>query len=124
MTPQEQIAIHNMRLEGHSPSSIAAALGLSAGTVRSYIHRHPVPQEERCCKQCGRTIQPDPRRREKLFCCDACRMAWWNSHPEAVHRRAYYTLTCQHCGKEFQSYGNKDRKYCCRACYVASRQPG
>ena len=33
-------------------------------------------------------------------------------------------LTCQHCGKEFESYGNKNRKYCCRTCYIASRQAG
>ena len=35
-----------------------------------------------------------------------------------------YTLECQCCGNEFESYGNKSRKYCCRDCYVASRRAG
>ena len=123
MRLQDKIAINNMRLEGHSPSVIAAKLGLSAGTVRSHIHRHPNIPGTKTCKNCGRPLMQPKGRREKKFCSDACRMAWWNSHQEDVSRKAYYNLVCQHCGKEFESYGNKNRKYCCRACYVASRQP-
>ena len=123
MRLQDKIAINNMRLEGHSPSVIAAKLGLSAGTVRSHIHRHPNIPGAKACKNCGRPLMQPKGRREKKFCSDACRMAWWNSHQEDVSRKAYYNLVCQHCGKEFESYGNKNRKYCCRACYVASRQP-
>ena len=123
MRLQDKIAINNMRLEGHSPSVIAAKLGLSAGTVRSHIHRHPNIPGAKACKNCGRPLMQPKGRREKKFCSDSCRMAWWNSHQEDVNRKAYYELVCQHCGKEFESYGNKNRKYCCRACYVASRQP-
>lgn len=123
MRLQDKIAINNMRLEGHSPSVIAAKLGLSAGTVRSHIHRHPNIPGAKACKNCGRPLMQPKGRREKKFCSDICRMAWWNSHQEDVNRKAYYELVCQHCGKEFESYGNKNRKYCCRACYVASRQP-
>lgn len=123
MRLQDKIAINNMRLEGHSPSVIAAKLGLSAGTVRSHIHRHPNIPVAKACKNCGKPLMQPKGRREKKFCSDSCRMAWWNSHQEDVNRKAYYELVCQHCGKEFESYGNKNRKYCCRACYVASRQP-
>ena len=123
MRLQDKIAINNMRLEGHSPTVIAAKLGIPAGTVRSHIHRHPNIPGARACKNCGRPLMQPKGRREKKFCSDACRMAWWNSHQEDVSRKAYYHLTCQHCGKEFESYGNKNRKYCCRTCYVASRQP-
>ena len=123
MRMQDKIAINNMRLEGHSPSVIAAKLGLSAGTVRSHIHRHPNIPGAKACKNCGKPLMQPKGRREKKFCSDSCRMAWWNSHQEDVNRKAYYELVCQHCGKEFESYGNKNRKYCCRACYVASRQP-
>lgn len=123
MRLQDKIAINNMRLEGHSPSVIAAKLGLSAGTVRSHIHRHPNIPGAKACKNCGKPLMQPKGRREKKFCSDSCRMAWWNSHQEDVNRKAYYELVCQHCGKEFESYGNKNRKYCCRACYVASRQP-
>ena len=123
MRLQDKIAINNMRLEGHSPSVIAAKLGLSAGTVRSHIHRHPSIPGAKACKNCGIPLMQPKGRREKKFCSDTCRMAWWNSHQEDVSRKAYYDLVCQHCGKEFESYGNKNRKYCCRTCYVASRQP-
>jgi len=50
-------------------------------------------------------------------------MQWWKEHQESLQKKAYYALTCQQCGKEFQSYGNKERKYCCRGCYIASRRP-
>ena len=123
MRLQDKIAINNMRLEGHSPSVIAAKLGIPAGTVRSHIHRHPNIPGAKACKNCGRPLMQPKGRREKKFCSDSCRMVWWNSHQTEVSRKAYYHLTCQHCGKEFESYGNKNRKYCCRACYVASRQP-
>ena len=124
MRLQDKIAINNMRLEGHSPSVIAAKLGLSAGTVRSHIHRHPNIPGAKACKNCGKALMQSKGRREKKFCSDSCRMVWWNSHQAEVKRNAYYNLVCQHCGKEFESYGNKNRKYCCRACYVASRQAG
>jgi len=124
MTLQNKIAINNMRLEGHSPSVIAATLGLSAGTVRAHIHRYPEIPNTKLCKNCGKPVLQTEKRREKKFCSDACRMLWWNTHRDSVNRKAYYNLTCEYCGKEFESYGNKNRKYCNRACYVASRQAG
>lgn len=124
MRLQDKIAINNMRLEGHSPSVIAATLGLSAGTVRAHIHRYPEIPNTKLCKNCGKPVLQTEKRREKKFCSDTCRMLWWNSHRDSVNRKAYYNLTCEYCGKEFESYGNKNRKYCCRACYVASRQAG
>lgn len=123
MRLQDKIAINNMRLGGHSPSVIAATLGLPQSTVRSHIHRHPDLPGCKACKNCGKPLVQPKGRREKKFCCDACRMEWWNSHPDSVKKQAYYHLVCQHCGKEFESYGNRNRKYCCRKCYVASRQP-
>lgn len=122
MKLQDKIAINNMRIEGYAPSTIAAILGLSAGTVRSHISRHPDIPNTKLCKNCGKPVLQSVVRREKKFCTDSCRMAWWNTHQDTVNRKAYYTLTCEHCGKEFESYGNKNRKYCCRTCYVASRQ--
>ena len=90
MRLQDKIAINNMRLEGHSPSVIAAKLGLSAGTVRSHIHRHPNIPGAKACKNCGKPLMQPKGRREKKFCSDSCRMAWWNSHQEDVNRKAYY----------------------------------
>lgn len=123
MRLQDKILINNMRLEGHTPSAIAAQLGVPASTIRSFIYRNPDIPNTKQCLQCGKPVMQKKHRREKKFCSDRCRMAWWNSHQEKVNRQAYYTLTCEYCGKEFESYGNKNRKYCCRACYVAARQP-
>ena len=81
----------------------------------------------RRCENCGRLVQHTPGHRKKRFCSDACRWTWWNSHPDRVKRKAYYTLTCCQCGEEFDSYGNQNRKFCSRECYYASRrsvQPG
>lgn len=49
-------------------------------------------------------------------------MAWWNAHPERVQRKAYYTLTCRQCGKQFESYGNANRVFCSRDCYLQFRR--
>ena len=47
-----------------------------------------------------------------------------NAHPERVNRKAFYVATCAHCGQEFQSYGNKGRKYCSRLCFNQARRKG
>lgn len=120
MRLQNKIAIQNLRLEGYRPAKIAATLGLPASTVRSHIARHPDIPGTRACQNCGKLLMQPKGRREKKFCSDACRMAWWNTHQENVRRKAYYNLLCQHCGKEFGSYGNQNRKYCCRGCYLAA----
>ena len=65
MKLQDKNAINNMRLEGHSPSVIAAKLGLPQSTVRSHIHRHPVIPGTKCCQQCGKPVIQPKHRREK-----------------------------------------------------------
>lgn len=121
MKKQEQETINTMRLQGKSPVEIAWRLGISVNTVRSHIRRHPELHGGKSCKNCGKPISALPGRKEKLFCSGKCRMAWWNSHREQVQKKAYYRLTCTRCGKEFESYGNKNRKFCCRDCYLRSR---
>ena len=70
----------------------------------------------------SRLIQPSTGRPKK-FCSDKCRREWWKAHPEKLHRKdtAIYTMTCARCGKEFTSYGNKNRKYCSHDCYIKAR---
>ena len=122
MKPQIKNEINTLRLAGLKPGEIAQRLGLPANTVRTHIRRHPEIPNTAVCPQCGKRILQTPGRRSKKYCSDRCRMAWWNSHPEDVNRKAYYTLVCRQCGKEFTCYGNKNRKYCCRACYDAARR--
>lgn len=123
MTKQEIATLNLMRSHDKSATDIAIALGLSVNTVRSYIRRHP-PKDtvEVGCRQCGKPVMQHKGRKAKYFCSDRCRNAWWNAHPEKVQRKAYYRLTCQFCGKEFVSYGNKNRKYCSRLCYADARR--
>lgn len=123
MTKQEIETLNLMRSHDKSAADIAIALGLSVNTVRSYIRRHPPEDAVRvgCC-QCGKPIMQHKGRKAKYFCSDRCRNAWWNVRPEKVQRKAYYRLTCQYCGKEFVSYGNKNRKYCSRLCYANARR--
>ena len=120
MTKAEIKKLNTLRWEGRSASEISAILGISVNTVRSHIHRHPEVEGCKPCRNCGRPVVQHPGRKEKLFCSDKCRMEWWNSHREQVNKKAYYKLKCSYCGKEFESYGNKNRKYCCRQCYLNS----
>ena len=122
MKPQDKIAIDNLRMEGKSAGDISIALHLSINTVRSHIRRHPDIPNARCCKTCGAFVAQNTGRREKKFCSDKCRMDWWNSHGEEINKKAYYTLVCEACGKEFESYGNNRRKYCCQSCYLIARR--
>lgn len=121
MKKQEMDAIHEMRLQGKTVSEIALTLGISANTVRSHIRRHPEVFGGLNCEHCGKAICQSAGRKRKRFCSDRCRMGWWNSHRELVQKKAYYRLICVHCGKEFESYGNRNRKFCCRGCYLRSR---
>ena len=123
MTKHEIEILNIMRSRDKSAADIAIALGLSVNTVRSYIRRHP-PKDtvEVGCRQCGKPVMQHKGRKAKYFCSDRCRNAWWNAHPEKVQRKAYYRLACRFCGKEFVSYGNKNRKYCSRLCYADARR--
>lgn len=123
MTKHEIEILNMMRSRDKSAADIAIALGLSVNTVRSYIRRHP-PKDtvEVGCRQCGKPVMQHKGRKAKYFCSDRCRNAWWNAHPEKVQRKAYYRLACRFCGKEFVSYGNKNRKYCSRLCYADARR--
>ena len=123
MTKYEIESLNVMRSRGKSATDIALALGLSVNTVRSYIRRHPPEDTVQIgCRRCGKPIMQFKGRKAKYFCSDQCRNAWWNAHPEKVQRKAYYRLPCQFCGKEFVSYGNKNRKYCSRSCYANARR--
>lgn len=130
MTYQQKEKIKQMRGEGFSYSKIAATLGISENTVKSYCRRNNLggagmgianQADDAFCRQCGVPLNHTPGAKKKRFCSDKCRMAWWNAHPEAVNRKAIYLFTCDHCGTAFESYGNKNRKYCSRACYGKSK---
>ena len=126
MTDAEKEKIRFWRMEGLGYGAIAARLGLSDNTVKSFCRRNRLTGvaakvEVTACRHCGQPLADVPGRKGRKFCSEPCRRAWWKAHPELVDRKAFYLMTCAHCGKEFRSYGNKGRKYCSHACYIAAR---
>ena len=131
MTPEEKSSLSAMRKAGRSYTEIAAELGISKNTVKTFCRRNgltpetesipveitPAPTTERLCPHCGKPVIQPQGRKEKKFCSDTCRNRWWNSHMDLVNRKAIYAYTCPACGTAFTAYSNNHRKYCCHECY-------
>ena len=123
MTLEEKSKIYQLKKEGYGYKKIASELGISVSSVQSFLKRNPVDIDLLgTCKRCGMTIQSIKGKKRKQFCCDRCRWDWWNSHIKEVNKKAFYTLTCKHCGKEFTAYGNQKRVYCCHDCYIKNKK--
>lgn len=128
---KQQIVIMRTRCMGYS--EIAEKLGLSKNSVRSYCANHNLSGQMAVsgrkskdytgfvCKNCGKPIVSLPGRKPKKFCSDKCRLSWWNAHPDKVNKTAFYSFRCPVCNKEFTSYGNNHRKFCCFDCYIKDR---
>ena len=121
-------SIEQMRSSGVSYSSIANALGLSVNTVKSYCRRSNMstevlpdtkPDYGNNCENCGGFLPQASKQRR--FCSDTCRKAFWKTHFDQLNKVALYPKTCAHCGVIFMSYGNRKRKYCSHPCYIAAR---
>lgn len=141
MTNEQKEQISQLREEGASYKAISTKLGMSENTISSYCrrthldgYRGNIRTGKNCekaieadtrytdaCKNYGKTIEVLKGHRKRLFCTDACRNMWWNSHLDLVKRNSYYNFTCPVCGKPFTAYGNSIRKYCSRECYIADR---
>ena len=122
LTKDQKEKIIRFRGMGRSFGDIAAELGLSVNTVKSYFRRNKDICASNTCKTCGKSIIQPKGTREKKFCSDACRMKWWNSHRDEVNRKSAAAVTCACCGKEVIFYGK--RKYCSRSCYMSARFGG
>ncbi len=128
MTDVEKKQIREYRKNGMGYKQIASLLNLSVNTIKTFCRRNNLTEEgmkpETKCEYCGAEILQKEHRKRKRFCSDACRMKWWNSHPEKVRRKAIYHYSCCHCHKPFTAYGNDHRKYCSWGCYVEHRYGG
>lgn len=127
MTAEEISRIIQLQHKGYGYKKIAALTGLPVNTVKAYCRRHPVSKkdaaaENNLCKMCGLKLKQTPHKRKRMFCSDACRLAWWNSHREQINRKTVHSLICAYCGQPFESYGNANRKFCSRKCYGLSRR--
>ena len=136
MTESQKSKIIKLRAAGNGCKAIANKLGMSVNTVKSFCKRNNIDAETAArltekpageithCENCGKDVQQVKGRRFKRFCSDQCRAAWWNRNLGLVKRRAFYKIVCKHCGKEFQVYGDRRRKYCSYDCYIKDRFRG
>ena len=54
------------------------------------------------CKNIGAVVPQKLKNKRQLFRCRFCWQKLWNSHPDAIDRKAYYHF-CTNCGKEFSA---------------------
>ena len=123
MTLEEKRKIYELRKEGYGYKKIANEMNMSLSSIQSFLKRNP--EDETLigvCKGCGKTIQSIKGRKKKQFCSDRCRWDYWNAHIKEVNKKAFYTLTCKYCGKEFIAYGNQKRVYCSHECYINDKK--
>ena len=121
MLSSQKDALRRMRENGKSYGQIAAALGLSENTVKSYCRRTGLQTfvARTICPQCGKILLPEKHGRRR-FCSDACRYAWAYSHRILGPQNAIQKQ-CAACKKPFFSYPSSHRKYCSHGCYIADR---
>lgn len=132
MTTEQKSKILSLRDSGHGYAAIAAKVGISKDTVKSFCRRNGAAgiraakqaEQRNRCPQCGKKLIQAEKKKPRRFCSDQCRQAWWNAHPEMVKQKAVYSFVCPTCGKPFTAYGNSRRKYCSHQCYVQARFQG
>ena len=123
MNLEQKQQIIKLKSEGYGYKKISKELNVPLSSVR-YVCEKGMDDISLLgtCKRCGNTIRSIKGKKRKQFCCDRCRWDWWNSHIKEVNKKAFYTLTCKHCGKEFTAYGNQKRVYCCHECYIEDKK--
>ena len=137
MTQEMQKQIEELRLKGLGYKSVATVVGTTKENVRYYCKTHGLmgkadlaalnfeehKKNPEHCKHCGGKIDRNPRSGLKLYCSEQCRRAWWKENNDKSNhsKQAMYELECHYCKREFKSYGNENRKYCCHDCYIKDR---
>lgn len=137
MTDLQKRQILNMRKNGDGYKTIATAIGLSRDVVRNFCKQKDMTgfgvasvmntkekiSNGKICANCCEPIEQPTKGRRKKFCSEKCRREWWKQHPDEINQKetAQYHLKCAYCGKDFISYGNKNRKYCSHYCYIHDR---
>ena len=130
MTAKEKQELTNYRRQGLGYKKIAQLMGLSENTVKTYCKRNNLGGsitnnnaggKKSVCKLCGTPLVQTPGRKARVFCCDACRNNWWNSHANQLQHRDGRQIPCGNCGRILDVSKNSSRKYCSHTCYVADR---
>ena len=136
MDDRQKREIRRMRLEGKGYRIIAKEIGLSRDIVRNFcksqglagyadkglvLEGKELRRDKGVCIECGKELEQPKTGRRRLFCCEDCRRGWWKRNNDQVNKKAYYKIRCLCCGKVFEVYGNKDRRYCSHECYIEDR---
>jgi len=125
MTELQKQQIIEMRKRGISFSDIAAIVGLSRNTVKSFARREEIKKakeaESGFCLQCGKPLVQVPKTKPRRFCTEKCRYTYWNGHRNLMGHKGKNPMACCYCGREFDTHGKKGRKYCGRQCYAHAR---
>jgi len=116
MTLIQKQRIAELRGKGTTYAAIALELGISENTVKSYCRRNKVEFAANACPECGNALLHTPHKKQKRFCSDKCRLAWWAKNPQEMKRRAVYDFVCPRCKNPFTAYGNAKRKFCSVSC--------
>lgn len=134
MNENQKEIISIYRQQGLGYKAIAEKLDISVNTIKTYCKRNDLGGNRSAfkkfnikvepCENCGKPVVQSIHRKRKRFCCNSCRMNWWNTHQDLVNRKANYELICKYCGNTFISYGNANRKYCSHECYLNERFRG
>ena len=128
MNSLQKAQIEKMRASGFGFHEISHKMDIPVSTIKSYCYSHGILDTSDqiggvCCPQCG---QPVPRMRFKprRFCSDACCVQYWHRHPDEMKKRSVVEQHCAHCGKTFNDYAGRGRRYCSHPCYIAARYGG
>ena len=131
MNAEKKNDVRQLRNNGASYQKIADLLGLSVNTVKSFCQRNGIAPAETVksrkdqvlcrCKQCNCILRYTAGKKKKLYCSDSCRSKWWNAHTALISHKQANDYICAGCGKAFQAFGAKPRKYCSIDCYRKSR---
>ena len=122
MTNEQKRIITRMREKLCSYAEIADALGLPFNSVKSFCFRNDLTtealtKEAKVCKNCGKPIVSKSKTKPRIFCCDACKLAWWKKHKTEHTSSFLVEVSCPTCGASFTAYKSSKRKYCSEQCY-------
>ena len=132
MTNAQKKLVNDLRGLGQGYKQIAATLGISANTIKSYcrrgnLARHDASKETESkenkdiCKQCGTALQQPPGLKHKTFCSVECRVRWWSKNRNQSNGKSSVLKRCASCGTVFRSQASADRKFCGHACFFTAR---
>lgn len=124
MSKDKKERIIELRYKGKSYGDIAETLRTSKESVRSVCRRKNLTDNDlesiSVCLNCGIPISQPKRGSRKAFCSERCRTAWRRANNRISE--TIYHRTCQECGSEFNTVGNKTQRYCSRNCYFKHRR--